>query len=238
MPDGIEVIVRSLPFLLVGTFPNGGLGGLALTAYLSLTIGASSFVLGATLGTIAALAPWPARGAVLVFTVVIRGVPALAFLFWFYFLLPRMLDINLSALLSAGIALTLYHGAYISEDVRGGFRSVPRGQWEAARSSGLSFATTLRHLILPQALRAIVPSLVSRFVNLVIYTSAVSILGILEFTRAAVLVNNRELLYSVYVFGFIGIVYFAICFGISQLGRALERRWTWVPASRVFHAAA
>ena len=237
MPEGIEVVIRSLPFLLVGRFPTGGLGGLALTAYLSLTVGAASFMLGATLGTIAALGPWPVRGAVLALTVLIRGVPALAFLFWFYFLLPRLLGVDLSPLLSAGIALTLYHGAYISEDVRGGFRSVPHGQWEAARSSGLSFAATLRHLILPQALRAVVPSLVSRFVNLVIYTSAVSILGILEFTRAAVLVNNRELLYSVYVFGFVGMVYFAICFGISRLGLALERRWTWTRKTSVLSPA-
>jgi polar amino acid transport system permease protein len=229
MPDGIEVILRSIPFLLLGTFPEGGLGGLALTIYLSLTIGAASLLIGATVGSALAYAPWPFRVPVLAVTMFVRGVPALAFLFWFYFLLPRLLGVDLSPLVSAALALAIYHGAYISEDVRGGLQSVPRGQWQAAYSSGLRFATTLRHLILPQALRAILPSLVSRLVNLVIYTSAVSILGILEFTRAAVLVNNRELLYSQYVFGFVGVVYFVICFGISRFGHALERRWAWAP---------
>src|SRR3954463_9546104 len=112
MPDGIEGILRSIPFLLVGTFPAGGLGGLALTVYLSVTIGLASLIVGAMLGIAMVFGPWPLRIPVVALTVLVRGIPALAFLFWFYFLLPRLLGVELSPLASAGIALAIYHGAY------------------------------------------------------------------------------------------------------------------------------
>jgi polar amino acid transport system permease protein len=227
IPNGLVVIWKSLPFLLVGMYPDGDLGGLALTVILSITIGVASFALGTILGSVAALLPPPFRWLPLATMVLVRGVPALAFLFWFYFLLPRLIGADLPPLLSAGIALTLYHGAYMGEDVRGGLRAVSTGQWEAARCLGLGYLPTLFLVVLPQALRAITPSLVGRFINLVIYTSVVSILGVLEFTRAAVLVNNRELLYPQYIFAFTGLVYFMLCYAVSAVGRQVERRWSW-----------
>jgi polar amino acid transport system permease protein len=231
IPNGLIVIWKSLPFLLVGMYPEGELGGLALTVILSITIGLASFGLGTILGSVAALLPLPFRWFSLATMVLVRGVPALAFLFWFYFLLPRLIGADLPPLLSAGIALTLYHGAYMGEDVRGGLRAVSAGQWEAARCLGLGYSTTLLLVVLPQALRAVTPSLIGRFINLVIYTSVVSILGVLEFTRAAVLVNNRELLYPQYVFAFTGLVYFILCYAVSALGRQMERRWSWTASA-------
>lgn len=238
IPDGLAVIWRSLPFLLVGMFPEGQLGGLALTLVLSLVIGTASLALGAVLGLTAALAPATLRAPALAVMILVRGIPALAFLFWIYFLVPRLMGVDLSPLLSAGIALTIYHGAYMGEDIRGGLRAVSRGQWEAARCLGFRGPATLLLIVLPQALRAVMPSLVGRMVNMVIYTSVVSILGILEFTRAAVLVNNRELLYSQYVFAFVGLVYFLICYGIARIGRRLERRWDWASRTRPERPAA
>lgn len=225
----VDVVLRNLPFLLKGTFPDGPLGGLALTLYLSLIVGAASLCTG-ILFALATLIPyrplrWLARGG----SMLIRGVPSLAFLFWMYFLIPRLLQINLSPLQSAGLALMLYHGAYMGEDIRGGIQAVAKGQWEAARASGLGFLSMMRHVILPQAIRAVIPALVNRFVNLFMYTSIVSVLGILEFTRASILVNNRELIYSLQIFGFVGLVYFSFCYLISLGGRYLERRWSWAP---------
>ena len=228
--NAVLVIWNSLPFLLVGLFPQGQLGGLALTVILSVVIGIASLAFGSILGLVAALAPsgmrWLAGGLM----VVIRGMPALAFLFWIYFLLPRLLGFDLAPLYSACIALTAYHGSYIAADIRGGVRSVPAGQWEAARAFGLRTLPTLVLIILPQAFRAVLPSLINRIVNLVIYTSVISILGVLEFTRAAMIVNNRELLYPQYIFAFVGLVYFVICYVISMTGKMLERRWAWSPA--------
>jgi polar amino acid transport system permease protein len=225
----MDVILRNLPFLLKGTFPEGPLGGLALTVYMSVSIGFASFCVG-LLFAMATLIPYrPLRWLTRGLSIGIRGVPALAFLFWMYFLVPRLLNVNLSPFQSAGLTLAIYHGAYMGEDIRGGVQAVAKGQWEAARASGLSFVTLMLHVILPQAIRAVIPALINRFVNLFMYTSVVSVLGILEFTRAGVLVNNREIIYSVQVFGFVGFVYFAFCYLLSQCGRYLERRWSWAP---------
>jgi polar amino acid transport system permease protein len=233
----MDVILRNLPFLLKGTFPEGSLGGLALTLYMSVSIGFASFCVGLLFAT-ATLMPyrllrWLARGL----SMGIRGVPALAFLFWMYFLVPRLLQVNLSPLQSAGLALMLYHGAYMGEDIRGGIQAVAKGQWEAARASGLKFLDLMQHVILPQAIRAVVPALINRFVNLLMYTSVVSVLGILEFTRAGILVNNREIVYSLQVFGFVGLVYFGFCYALSRYGRYLENRWSWAPKIGTLHAA-
>jgi polar amino acid transport system permease protein len=234
----MNVILNSLPFLLKGQFPDGPLGGLVLTIYLAVLIGSLSLSIGLVLAAAefvpSSIVRWGARGL----SMLVRGVPSVAFLFWMYFLVPRLIRMDLSPFLSASIALSLYHGTYMGEDIRGGIHAVAKGQWEAARASGLGFVSMLRHVILPQAIRAVVPALINRFVNLFMYTSVVSMLGILEFTRCAILVNNRDLIHPVEIFGFVGFVYFVFCFGISRLGRSLERRWNWAPKVKTVQAAA
>jgi len=234
----MDVILANLPFLLLGTFPNGPLGGLALTIYLSISVGISAFAVGVIFATGGLVPIAPIRWLARALSIGIRGVPSLAFLFWVYFLVPRLFDINLSALMSAGLALAIYHGAYMGEDIRGGIKAVSRGQWEAAQASGLGPLSVLRDVILPQAVRAVVPALINRFVNLLMYTSVVSVLGILEFTRAGLLVNNRELLHSAEIFGFIGLVYFLLCYSLTRAGLYLERRWSWAPTVGTIQAAA
>ncbi|HLI12135.1 MAG TPA: amino acid ABC transporter permease [Alphaproteobacteria bacterium] len=234
----MDVITGNLPFLLRGQFPAGPLGGLALTIYLSILVGFLSFGIGTTLAA-AELAPFSlVRWAVRALSSLVRGAPSVAFLFWTYFLLPRLLHVDLSPLESASIALALYHGAYMGEDIRGGINAVPGGQWEAARASGLNFPMMLRHVVLPQAIRAVVPALVNRFVNLFMYTSVVSMLGVLDFTQCAVLVNDRDLSHPIEIFGFVGFVYFIFSYGISRLGRHLEKKWDWAPKVKGMQIAA
>lgn len=227
MIGAMDVIWRNLPFLMLGQFPDGPLGGLALTLYLTLTIGAASFCIGIVFATMTLVPVRPLQILTRAISIAVRGVPALAFLFWTYFLIPRLLDINLSPLQSASLALVFYHGAYMGEDIRGGIQNVAKGQWEAAQASGLRLTALLCHVILPQAVRAATPALVNRFVNLFMYTSVVSVLGILEFTRAGILVNNREIVHSLSIFGFLGFVYFLFAYLLSRLGAYLERRWSW-----------
>ncbi len=225
----MQVILDSLPYLLVGPFPDGPLGGLALTFLLALFIGAISFGIGTVFAALALVPFMPVRLAARATVECVRGVPSLTFLFWMYFLVPRLLQIDLSPMMSAVIALSIYHGAYMAEDLRGGVQAVHRGQWEAARATGLRGRQVFLRIVLPQAVRAVVPALINRFVNLFMYTSIVSTLGILEFMRAAIIVNNREFIYPIEIFGFVGLVYLAICYGITRLGRMLERRWAWAP---------
>lgn len=232
------VILHSLPFLLLGQFPDGPVGGLTLTLYLTLLIGALSVAVGLLFATAELVPSLLARGIARLLSALVRGVPSVAFLFWTYFLLPRLLHIDLSPIESSCIALALYHGAYIGEDIRGGLQAIPRGQWEAARAIGLRLGRTLRHVILPQAIRAVVPALINRFVNLFMYTSVVSMLGVLDFTRCAVLVNDRELVHPIAIFGFVGLVYFAGSTGISRLEHYFAHRWDWAPKVRPQRLAA
>ena len=180
----MQVILDSLPYLLVGPFPDGPLGGLALTIVLALFIGGVSFGIGTVFAALALVPFMPVRLAARATVECVRGVPSLTFLFWMYFLVPRLLQIDLSPMMSAVIALSIYHGAYMAEDLRGGVQAVHRGQWEAARATGLRGRQVFLRIVLPQAVCAVVPALINRFVNLFMYTSIVSTLGILEFMRA------------------------------------------------------
>ncbi len=225
----MEIIVNNLPYLLWGPFPHGPFGGLALTLYLSAIMGAAAACVGMVLGSLSLTPIKSVRKIALGLSICIRGVPSLAFLFWMYFLIPKLLQIDLSPFQSATIALAIYHGAYMSEDIRGGIQSVGKGQWDTANATGLGLWHTLRHVIFPQAIATVVPALINRFVNLFMYTSIVSMLGILEFMRAAVLVNNRELIYPMEIFGFVGLVYFIFCYGLTRWGRYLEKKWEWAP---------
>jgi polar amino acid transport system permease protein len=234
----MQVILDNLHFLLAGTFPKGTIGGLLMTIYLACLIGVTSFMFAMCVAWLA-LSPFLiARLVAGVIVLIVRGVPSLVFLFWMYFLIPRLLMVNISGMSSAIVALTIYHGAYMAEDIRGGVQAVNKGQWEAARATGLRTSTTLLSIILPQAIRAVVPALINRFVNLFMYTSVVSLLGILDLTRAANIVNSRELSHSMEIFGFVGVVYFVFCYGISRIGSYLEAKWTWVPKVRIRQTAA
>jgi polar amino acid transport system permease protein len=223
------VIIDNLRFLLMGPFPNGELGGLALTLILSVLVGAGSLCVGVLLATTALSPSALLRSVGRVLTTIIRGVPSLVFLFWLYFLLPALLNVALTPLQSAAIALSIYQGAFIAEDLRGGMQSVGRGQSEAGLVTGLTSLQIFRFITLPQAVRAIIPALVNRYINLFLYTSVASVVGVLEFTRASILVSNRLMVHPIEIFGFAAAVYFVFCYGIASVGRYLEHRWDWAP---------
>ena len=210
------VILENLPFLLLGPFPNGPLGGLALTLILSAIVGVASFGFGVLLACAHLSSSKWLRLAGQSFTTLIRALPSLVFLFWLYFLLPALLQVQLSPLQSAAIALSIYHGSFISEDIRGGLQAIPRGQSEAGRATGLSSLQIFWFIKLPQAVRAIVPALVNRYINMFLYTSTASVVGVLEFTRASVLVSNRLMVHPIEIFGFAALIYFALCYVITS----------------------
>ena len=223
------LIVDNLKFLLLGQFPDGPIGGLALTLILFASVGISSFCMGVMFASLR-LSPLPLvplLGGSL--TTLIRSLPSLVFLFWLYFLLPALLHVPMTPLESAVVALSIYDGAFIAEDIRGGLRAVARGQVEAGRATGLTPFQILRRITMPQAVRAMIPALVNRYINLFLYTSTASVVGVLEFTRAATLVSNRLLVHPIQIFGFAAAVYLVFCYAIIQFGHYLERRWDWAP---------
>ena len=216
------VVSDNLLYFMIGQYPAGPLGGLALTMVLACGSVFFSLFGGLALGLLT-VAParwvrWPAE----VFVQTLRGVPLLMVIFWFYFFLPVVFGKGFPEIGTVVIALTLFTSAYMAQIVKAGIYAVPRGQWEAGVSSGFSRAQIMRYLVLPQALRNMIPSFVNQLVSLIKDTSLAFIVGVSELTSAANQVNNRTLNYPTEIFLFIALVYFVICFAFTSLSRRLE----------------
>lgn len=153
----------------------------------------------------------------------VRAVPILVLLLWVYYGLPTLVGLNLSVFWAAVIALGLSDSAFQAEIFRGGIQSIPKGQTEAAQSIGLSYADTMRFVILPQAIRRILPPLGNQFVYVVKMSSLASVIGMQELTRRAnelVVTEYRSLeIYTILV-----LEYLVLILLISSGVRWLERR--------------
>ena len=209
-----QVIPDNLGFLLKG---------LAVTLQLALMAMVLSFPLG-TLAAMARLArrPWLHWPAVL-YIELVRGVPLIMVIFWFYFFLPIFTGRPLDNFTSALVAFIIFEGAYMAEIIRAGIQSVPRGQVDASLSTSLTTLQMMRYVILPQAFRNMLPSLVTQFIILFKDTSLAYIIGVIELTRAASIVSQREIRpFELYVF--IAVVYWVFTFALSRLSRLLEIR--------------
>lgn len=219
-----DVVWNNFDYLLWGPFPDGPLGGLALSIILAVGGIFGAFWLGLAVGLLriahSRLMRWPA----MVYIEVVRGVPLLMLIFWFYFLAPVALGKTLPEVWSALIAFIVFTSAYIAEIVRAGVKALPRGQMEAARGSGLNHIQAMRYIILPQALRNMIPSFVNQFVSLTKDTSLAYIIGVLELTRAATQVNNRTLVAPTEMFATIAVMYFIICYALTSASRRLEKQ--------------
>ncbi|MGE5059449.1 MAG: amino acid ABC transporter permease, partial [Betaproteobacteria bacterium] len=142
-----------------------------------------------------------------------RGVPLVMVIFWFWFMIPTIIGKSLPEYSVALTAFVVFEAAYLAEIVRSGIQSVPRGQGEAAIATGLTRHQTMRLVILPQALRNMIPALVTQFIVLLKDTSLASIIGYVDLTKAAQIVNNREIRpFELYLF--IAIVYWASSYGM------------------------
>jgi polar amino acid transport system permease protein len=158
-----------------------------------------------------------------IYVAVLRNTPALIQLIWVYYCLPLLLGIDLNSITSCIVALSLHGGAYIGEIVRGGIQSIDRGQVEAARTIGLSQFQTMRRIILPQALRRMIPPLVNEGITLLKYSSLVSVLGVADLTyRAQVLATTTFRPLEIYTF--LGVEYLVLCSLASYGAHLLERR--------------
>jgi His/Glu/Gln/Arg/opine family amino acid ABC transporter permease subunit len=218
------VILANLRFLLVqGLLGVGAFGGGTLA--LALPAIGLGFLVGVVVA-LARLSRWPVLYyPATLYVEVIRGVPLVMVIFWFWFFVPIALGVPLPQYGVALIAFVVFEAAYLAEIIRAGIQSVPRGQVEAAEATGLSYVTVMRHVVLPQALRNMLPSLVTQFIILFKDTSLASIIGYMDLTKAAQTVNQREIRpFELYLT--IAVVYWLCTFGMSRLARALETRLT------------
>lgn len=208
---------------LIGSLPlffDGWLVTLQLSA-LCLIL---ATIMGVVFGVLKYLQLPVIRYFVTAFVDVVRGTPFLVQIFIIFFILPEW-DINLEAFISAVLALTIYGTAYICEIVCGALETVSAGQVEAATASGLSLTQCLRYVILPQAIRPILPPLVGQYVLIVKDTAIVSVIGLTDLTRVGWLTVQR-IPDGVLVFGLVGILYFITCYPMILLANRLEKKLT------------
>jgi polar amino acid transport system permease protein len=201
----------TLRYLLLGTFPDGPLGGAALTVAMSI----ASALLSALLGLAGGIALSMTRGvAYLTLTAIVgffRAIPVLMLIFWTFFLMPMLLHVDVPGLVTVVCALALIGGAYLSHSVHAGIGAVGAGQREAALSLGMTRWQAMRHVLLPQAIRIMTPSFVNQWVSLIKDTSLAYIVGVPEFTFLANQVNNNLMVYPAQIFLFVGAVYLLLC---------------------------
>jgi polar amino acid transport system permease protein len=211
-------------YYLLGQYPQGPLGGLALTLLLATMALVASLPLGILLG-LARVSPlaWlrlPVTGLVFI----VRGLPLLMVIFWAYFSLPAVTGHKSTQFGTMLAALVIFDSAYLAEIVRAGIRGVPRGQFDSAASLGFGYYGTMRFIVLPQALRNMLPSLVNQFVATIKETSLGYIIGLTEVSFVAAQINTQVFTRAGEVYLTLGATYFVLCFGLSRVAFLLEAR--------------
>jgi His/Glu/Gln/Arg/opine family amino acid ABC transporter permease subunit len=179
-------------------------------------------MLGALIAVVQLFSGRVVRNAVVAYLFLVRGIPLLVLLTFVYYLLP-LTGIDLPPFWGVTVVLSLYYAAFMSEVFRAGIESLPRAQWDAARSLGMSRRLMLQIVVFPQALRLAAPPFISLCVNLVKATSLVSIVGLWELTMASREVVERTLA-PFQIFIGAAVIYFCICYTLALYGKHLERR--------------
>ena len=201
--------------------------GLPLTLLLSVFGLTAAYPLGVALA-LGRQSRMPAiKSLCIVYIETIRGVPLISLLFMSSVMFPLFLPegITINNILRAQVAIILFTAAYIAEVVRGGLQAIGRGQYEAAESMGLNYSQKMRLIILPQALKIVIPPTVGILISAFKDTSLVVIIGLYDLlkTTQSTLSDPRWMGFSVEAYIFIALIYFAGCFSMSSYSRRLER---------------
>lgn len=212
--ETINIILDALPTLLKG------MGVTIEVTVISLII---AMVIGLVLGVFSITKSKVLRTISTAFVDIIRGTPLLVQILFIYFGLPSVIDINLTAFAAGVIAITVNAAAYLIEIFRAGINSIDKGQMEAGRTIGFSYSETMRLIILPQAIRRMIPAFVNQFIVSIKDTSLLSAIGVAELTlsgQSIYAANFRafEILFAV------GVLYFIIIYSLTLFSRWLERR--------------
>lgn len=203
-------------------------GGLMLTLILALVGIVAAFPIGIVLA-LGRRSEMPiVRALCVAFIELWRGVPLITVLFMSSVMLPLFLPegVNFDKLLRALIGITLFQSAYIAEVVRGGLQAIPKGQYEAADALGLGYWQKMIFVILPQALKLVIPGIVNTFNELFKDTTLVLIIGLLELLAIvqSALEDPNWLGYAIEGYVFAGLVFWIFCFGMSRYSMAIERK--------------
>ncbi|MDP7218621.1 MAG: amino acid ABC transporter permease [Arenicellales bacterium] len=210
-----EVLVEYFPAIVAGFWTTIGLG---------LLIVASGLSFGIVLAFIRAHRVKPVSAVIVVFVDIFRAIPPLVLMVLFYFALP-LVGLEFSGFVSVWLCLSLVLAAFAEEIYWAGITSVPKGQWEAARSTGLSHVTTLVFVIIPQAVRMTIPPLTNRTITITKNTALASVVAVEEMLNVAQTAQAYSANTSPLTLAALG--YLLIFFPLTLFTRWVERRYAW-----------
>ena len=215
MELNIDLKVKSLPLLIAG-------------AGITVEITAMSVFLGLVIGCMVGITRLcnikPIRYIANVYVDFIRGTPLLVQIFLVYFALPGIIGSRVDPFVAAISACSINSGAYIAEIFRAGIQSIDKGQMEAGRSLGMTWAQTMRYIIMPQAFKRIIPPLGNEFIAMLKDSSLVSVIGFEELTRRGQLIIARTYA-SFEIWRAVSLVYLVMTFAVARFTGYLERRF-------------
>ena len=215
MELNIDLMVKSLPLLIAG-------------AGITVEITAMSVFLGLVIGCMVGIARRcnikAIRYIANVYVDFIRGTPLLVQIFLVYFALPGIIGSRVDPFVAAISACSINSGAYIAEIFRAGIQSIDKGQMEAGRSLGMTWAQTMRYIIMPQAFKRIIPPLGNEFIAMLKDSSLVSVIGFEELTRRGQLIIARTYA-SFEIWMAVALVYLVMTFAVARFTGYLERRF-------------
>ena len=193
----------------------------------TLEIALFSIIIGFSIGIVVGLgrisSNFLLRGISTVYVEILRGPPLLIQIFFIYYGLPA-LHINVDPLPTIIFALGLNSGAYQAEIIRGGIQSIPKGQMEAARSVGMSYFQAMRHVILPQSFRLIIPPITNEYVTVIKDSSLAYVIGVVELTKLGYILEAQTFQPFV-IFPFLALVYFTLTYATSNIMGVIERKY-------------
>ena len=214
----IDTISNTMPFLI---------DGLWVTFQISIITILCGSTLGFVLGMLRIVGNKLVIFVIGIYVHALRGTPFLVHLYFIYFMLPTtgISWLQLEAFPAAIIALSMYTSTYVAEIVRAAIEALPKGQDEAARSTGMTTFQSMTNVILPQALKLMIPPMGGVYVIIIKGTSIVSVIGISELVRAGEQATMRHPKELMVIYGLTALMYFAYCYPVLRLARWAETKY-------------
>lgn len=214
MSHFVDVLIEALPALLYG---------MGITAFVTVVSIAVASILGLGLCFMSLSRHIVLRGIATSYINIFRGTPLLVQILFIYFGLPSLLGIHLPVMVAGILTMSLYVTAYVSEIFRAGIQGVDVGQFEGGASIGLSQGQTMRLIVLPQAIRNVIPAFVNQFSGTIKDTSLLSIIGIAELTFQGQEIYSQNF-ETFTILLELGVLYFVMVYILTRLSRILEKR--------------
>jgi glutamate/aspartate transport system permease protein len=209
-----DVVARNFGFLM---------GGLWVTFKLSFFALSGGILLGMLVGLARISKKWYIYYPVTAYVNILRNIPLILVIFWFYFVMPILLGKSMDPFPSAVISFIVFEATYFGEIFRAGYQTISNDMINASYSTGLTFWQTARHISIPIAFRRMLPSLITQSIVTFQDTSLAFVIGLNELVRRASIVDNLEVR-SIELYGFAAIVYLIVCWIGSQISRHFEEK--------------